>query len=79
MCKEMAVILINTVVDTKRIIGKMEGRAGGEAQWVIDLKKSILQGTCSIRDYPLKGLFLSLFGFPRLPFIFCTFPLDFFY
>jgi hypothetical protein len=31
MCKEMAVIPFNRVVDTKRIIGKMEGRGGGEA------------------------------------------------
>jgi hypothetical protein len=34
MCKEMLVILVNSVVDKKRIIGKMEGRGGGEAQRV---------------------------------------------
>jgi hypothetical protein len=31
VCKEMLVILVNKVVDPKRIIGKMEGQ-GGEAQ-----------------------------------------------
>jgi hypothetical protein len=35
MCKKMPVILVNRVVDPKRIIGKMEGR-GGEAQGVPD-------------------------------------------
>jgi hypothetical protein len=32
MCKEMMVTLVNRVVDPKRIIGKMEGRGGEEAQ-----------------------------------------------
>jgi hypothetical protein len=37
MCKEMPVILVNKVVDPKRIIGKkMEGQGGGEAQGVAD-------------------------------------------
>jgi hypothetical protein len=31
MCKEMQVIPVDRVVDTKRIIGKMECREGGEA------------------------------------------------
>jgi hypothetical protein len=31
MCKEMLVIQVNRVVDKKRIIGKIEGRGGGEA------------------------------------------------
>jgi hypothetical protein len=39
MCKEMPVIPVNKVVDTKRIIGKkLEGRGGGEAQGVADPK-----------------------------------------
>jgi hypothetical protein len=33
-CKEMPVITVNRVVDTKRIIGKMESCGGGEAQGV---------------------------------------------
>jgi hypothetical protein len=32
----MAVILVNRVMDKKRIIRKMEGRGGGEAQGVAD-------------------------------------------
>jgi hypothetical protein len=36
MCKEMLFIPVNTVVDTRRIIGKMEGRGGGQAQGVTD-------------------------------------------
>jgi hypothetical protein len=36
MCKELPVSLVNRVVDTKRIIGKMEGRGGGEALGVAD-------------------------------------------
>jgi hypothetical protein len=36
MCKELSVILVNKVVDPKRIIGKIEGRGGGEAQGVGD-------------------------------------------
>jgi hypothetical protein len=35
MCKEMPVIPVNRVVETKRIIGKMEGREG-EVQGVAD-------------------------------------------
>jgi hypothetical protein len=34
MCKEMPVIPVNRVEDKKRIIEKMEGRGGGEAQGV---------------------------------------------
>jgi hypothetical protein len=40
MCKEMPVILVNRVVDPKRIIGK-NGRGGGEAQGVADPTKKI--------------------------------------
>jgi hypothetical protein len=36
----MPVILVNGVVDKKRIIEKMEGRGGGEAQGAADPKKS---------------------------------------
>jgi hypothetical protein len=39
MSKEMPVIPVNKVVDSKRIIGKMEGLGGGEAQGVADPKK----------------------------------------
>jgi hypothetical protein len=39
MYKEMPVISVNKVVDPKRIIKKMEGRGGGEAQGVTDPKK----------------------------------------
>jgi hypothetical protein len=38
MCKKMPVILVNRVVDPKRIIGKMEGQGGGKAQGVADPK-----------------------------------------
>jgi hypothetical protein len=38
MCEEMPVIPVNMVVDPKRIIRKMEGRGGGEAQGVADPK-----------------------------------------
>jgi hypothetical protein len=31
MCKEMLVIQVNRVVDKKRIIGKIEGRGGGDS------------------------------------------------
>jgi hypothetical protein len=42
MCKELPVILVNKVVDPKRIIGKnIEGRGGGEAQGVADPKKEL--------------------------------------
>jgi hypothetical protein len=40
MRKELPVILVNKVVDPKRIIGKMEGQGGGEAQGVADPKKN---------------------------------------
>jgi hypothetical protein len=40
MCKEMPVIPVNRVVDPKRIIRKMEGRGGVEAQGVADPKKT---------------------------------------
>jgi hypothetical protein len=39
MRKELPVIMVNKVVDPKRIIGKMQGRGGGEAQGVADPKK----------------------------------------
>jgi hypothetical protein len=42
MCKEMPVIPVNKVVDPKRIIGKMEGQGGGEAQGVACQKENIL-------------------------------------
>jgi hypothetical protein len=35
----MPVILVNRVVDKKRMIGKMEGQRGGEAQGVADPPK----------------------------------------
>jgi hypothetical protein len=38
MCKEMPVIPVNRVVDTKRVIGK-NAREGGEAQGVADPPK----------------------------------------
>jgi hypothetical protein len=37
----MPVIPVNKEVDPKRIIGKMEGRGGGEAQGVADQKKLV--------------------------------------
>jgi hypothetical protein len=37
--EEMPVIPVDKVVDKKRIIRKMEGRGGGEAQGVADPKK----------------------------------------
>jgi hypothetical protein len=43
MCKEMPVILVNRVVDPKRIIKKMEGQGGGEAQGVADPPKRVLK------------------------------------
>jgi hypothetical protein len=45
MCKEMPVIPVNRMVDMKRIIRKMEGWEGGEAQRVADPKK-IYIGRC---------------------------------
>jgi hypothetical protein len=39
MCKEMLVILVDHVMDKKRIIGKIKGRRGGEAQGVVDPPK----------------------------------------
>jgi hypothetical protein len=42
MCKELPVFLVNKVVDPKRIIKKMEGQGGGEAQGVADQKKKRL-------------------------------------
>jgi hypothetical protein len=35
MCKEMPVIPVDRVVDKKRIIGKVEGRGGGEAKEIL--------------------------------------------
>jgi hypothetical protein len=43
MCKEMPVIPVNRVVDPKRIMGKMEGRGGEEAQGVADPPKNNLE------------------------------------
>jgi hypothetical protein len=43
MCKEMPVILVNRAVDTKRIIGKLEGRGGGKAQGVVYPPKSLFE------------------------------------
>jgi hypothetical protein len=40
MCKEMPVIPVDRVVDKKRIIEKMEGRGGGQAQRVSDPQKT---------------------------------------
>jgi hypothetical protein len=44
MCKELPVILVNKVVDLKRICNwkKMEGRGGGEAQGAADPPKTDL-------------------------------------
>jgi hypothetical protein len=42
MCKEMPVILVYRAVDKKRIIGKMEGQGGGEAQEVTGPKNRYL-------------------------------------
>jgi hypothetical protein len=39
MCEEMPVIPVDKVVDPKRIIVKIEGRGGGEAQGIADQKK----------------------------------------
>jgi hypothetical protein len=39
MFKEILVIPVNRVVDKKRIMEKMEGQGGGEAQRVTDPKK----------------------------------------
>jgi hypothetical protein len=45
MCKKTLVILVDMVVDPKRIIRKkMEGQGGGEAQWDADPKKCKTQG-----------------------------------
>jgi hypothetical protein len=41
MCKEMPVIPVDRVVDKKRIIRKIEGRVGGEAQGVADKKNCL--------------------------------------
>jgi hypothetical protein len=42
MCKEMPVSPVNRAVDQKRIMGKMEGSGGGEAQGVADQKTLLL-------------------------------------
>jgi hypothetical protein len=39
MCKELPVIPVNKLVNPKRIIRKMVGRGGGEAQGVADPPK----------------------------------------
>jgi hypothetical protein len=38
MFKEMPIMLVNKLVDSKRLIGKMEGRGGGDAKGVADPK-----------------------------------------
>jgi hypothetical protein len=43
MCKEMPVVPVNKVGDPTRIIGKMEGLGGGEAQGVADPPKKTFQ------------------------------------
>jgi hypothetical protein len=50
MCKEMPVIPVIKVVDSRRIIGKMKGQGGGEAQWVADPKKQQLHTLLSYYD-----------------------------
>jgi hypothetical protein len=40
MCKEMPVIPVGRGVDPKRIMEKIEGRGGGEAQGVADPQKT---------------------------------------
>jgi hypothetical protein len=40
MCKKMPVIPVDRVVDKKRIIGKMKGQGGGDAQRVADPKNN---------------------------------------
>jgi hypothetical protein len=42
MCKEMPVIPVDRVVDKTRIIRKMEGQGGGEAQGVVDPKNRLI-------------------------------------
>jgi hypothetical protein len=72
MCKEMPVILVNRVVDKKRLIGKMVGQ-GGEVQGVADApppkKKSLLrQGIWKQRTYirsNLSGLLCLLITMDR--------------
>jgi hypothetical protein len=53
MCKEMPVIPVSSVVDPKRIMGKMEGQVGGKAQGVANPspKKRIVSilGATSLR------------------------------
>jgi hypothetical protein len=43
MCKEMPVILVNRVVDPKRIKGKNGGTGGVEAQGVTDPQKCLIR------------------------------------
>jgi hypothetical protein len=49
ICKKMPVIPFNRVVDTKRIIRKMEGRGGGEAQGFADPQKNSLGILCGYK------------------------------
>jgi hypothetical protein len=44
MCKEMPVIPVDRLIDKKRIIRKMEGGRGEEAQGAADPQKSPLLG-----------------------------------
>jgi hypothetical protein len=60
MCKEIPVILVNRVVDKKRIIGKMEGLEGGEAQGVADQKSRPSRGERRGRFIPRCGLGLKI-------------------
>jgi hypothetical protein len=48
MCKEMQVSLVDRVVDKKRIIGKIEGQGGGEAQGVAETPKTYPNGKFQI-------------------------------
>jgi hypothetical protein len=51
MCKEMPVIPVNKVVDPKRIIEKMEGQGGGEAQGVANPPKRRRPGFESCQSF----------------------------
>jgi hypothetical protein len=56
MRKEMPVIPVNRVVDPKRIIGKMEGRGGGEALGVSLSQKNNKMGALG-RSSPVRRAF----------------------
>jgi hypothetical protein len=48
MCKEMPVNLVNRVVDTKRIIGKMESRGGGRHKGLLTQKKPFIKTSATV-------------------------------